>query len=82
MNATPEKMIESGRRIYACLSACASLEASAHVVLMRRKTQGVGDSEEMKLLEECRKKAIAARQDADMAMHDLGIGYYQIYPKK
>jgi hypothetical protein len=33
----------------------------------------------MELLEECVAKADKARNDADRAMHELGIGYHQIY---
>lgn len=68
------------RRIYACLSASESLEAAAQCVLQRRAATGVDDSKEMQLLEECRVKAWTARQDADAAMHEMGIGYNHIYP--
>lgn len=70
-----------GKRIYACLSASESLEAAAQCVLQCRQASGLDDSRDFTLLDECRKKAIAARQDADKAMHKLGIGYYQIYGK-
>ena len=68
-----------GRRIYACLSACATLELAAAQVLGHRKAEGWDDSKYMELLEECVAKADTARNDADRAMHELGIGYHQIY---
>jgi len=67
--------IELGKRIYACLSACSSLEIAANAVLMR----GADNEKAMKLLDDCRLKAIAARNDADVAMHEMGIGYHQLY---
>lgn len=70
------------RRIYACLDACATLETAAQAVLRRRQSFGEDDATSMKLLEECREKARSAREDADAAMHEMGIGYHQIYGER
>lgn len=67
------------RRIYRCLSACATLEAAAQCVLQRRAATGEDDAESMKLLEKCREKSRKARETADVTMHKLGMGYWQIY---
>lgn len=71
-----------GRRIYACLSASESLEAAAQCVLQHRAANGDDNYKYMNLLDKCRKKSNEARQDADAAMHELGIGYHQIYGSK
>ena len=70
----PDK-IGLGKRIYACLDASASLENVCGLAL----STNLKDERVVALLKECKIKAAEARQDADLAMHELGIGYHQIY---
>lgn len=71
-----------GRRIYAGLAACASLETCTRFLINRIRENKPVTTEILTLLDSCLLKANIDRQDADAAMHEMGIGYYQIYDTK
>lgn len=69
----PDAMVLRARRIYALLMASEAMEAEVRMDIAVTKSPR---SDRMLAY---RDQLYAARQDADRAMHELGIGYHQIF---